>query len=97
MMKNMILMAALVLTLPAHAADINQGRGLYATYCAVCHGQSGEGVLPGTPNFRQSGRLLRPDAVLVESIRAGRAAMPGFRGVLTDAQLLDVVAFLRTF
>lgn len=95
-MKSPLLFLALLMALPAQAADIGKGRNHFSTYCAVCHGQNGEGVMPGTPNFRQSNRLMRPDAVLLESIRAGRNAMPAFRGVLTDAQLLDVVAFLRT-
>lgn len=89
-------LALLLAAIPALAADINTGRTLFTSYCAGCHGQNGEGVLPGAPNFRMDNRLMRPDMVLVESIRNGRNAMPAFRGVLTDRQLLDVVAFLRT-
>ena len=95
-MKTLFMLLGLFMVETGSAADINQGRSHFSTYCAVCHGQRGEGVMPGTPNFRQGNQLMRPDAVLVENIRAGRNAMPGFRGVLTDAQLLDVVAFLRT-
>lgn len=90
-------LALLLAATPAGAADMGAGRTLFTAYCAGCHGQNGEGVLPGAPNFRMEvGRLMRPDSVLVESIRNGRNAMPGFQGVLTDRQLLDVVAFLRT-
>ena len=95
-MKHTILLAMLCLANPSQAADINQGRELFIANCAGCHGQRGEGLLPGTPNFRQGNLLMRPDAVLVEGIRTGRNTMPGFRGVLTDRQLLDVVAYLRT-
>lgn len=95
-MKRLLpIMLALVST-AAQGADINKGRALFASHCAGCHGPGGMGLLPGTPNFRQGQVLMRPDSALVESIRAGRNAMPAFRGILTDAQLLDVVAFLRT-
>lgn len=95
-MKRLWLVCFAVLSASAGAADINKGRGLFNSHCVACHGANGAGVLPGTPNFRQGQVLMRADAALVDSIRAGRNAMPGFRGILTDPQLLDVVAFLRT-
>ncbi len=52
--------------------------------------------MPGIPDFTFGGTLMRPDAVLAESIRTGANAMPGFRGIITDFQILDVVAYLRT-
>jgi cytochrome c6 len=96
-MKRLIpLLAFACASAAAQGADINKGRTLFTSHCAGCHGPNGMGLLPGTPNFRQGQVLMRPDSMLVESIRAGRNAMPAFRGMLTDAQLLDVVAFLRT-
>ena len=31
----------LVLSLPSQAADVEAGRTVYTTYCAVCHGADG--------------------------------------------------------
>ncbi len=88
--------AGLAMAGSALAADINKGRELYATYCVGCHGLNGAGQVAGTPNFTQGNSLMKSDTVLADSIRNGRNAMPGFRALLTDAQLLDVVAYLRT-
>lgn len=80
----------------SHAADTNNGRQLFATNCAICHGQSGRSVMPGAPNFDRGEGLMRPDFTLLASIRAGKNAMPAYQGLLADRDILDVIAFLRT-
>ena len=89
--------AALVLAAAgAGAADTQRGRTLYATHCAVCHGENGTPVMPGTPNFRRMETLMRPDMQLMTAIRTGKGAMPGYFGILREREILDVVAYLRT-
>lgn len=78
------------------AADVFNGQRLYRTHCAGCHGDDGRGVAPGSPDFRRASSLLRPDAELLLSVRAGRGTMPGYQGVLDRYQMLDVIAYLRT-
>jgi mono/diheme cytochrome c family protein len=39
---------------------------------------------------------MRPDAALATSIRNGKLTMPGFRGVLQENEIYDVIAFMRT-
>jgi cytochrome c6 len=80
----------------AQAGDTNKGRQMYGTHCAICHGQSGRSTMAGTPNFDRGEGLLRPDSELLASIRSGKNACPAFRGILTDREILDVIAFLRT-
>lgn len=80
----------------ASAVDIQRGRTLYATHCAVCHGTDGTPVMPGTPNFRRMETLMRPDMQLLTAIRSGKGAMPGYFGILREREILDVVAYLRT-
>ena len=82
---------------PATAADIIRGNRIYAAHCAVCHGVSGLSVMPGAPNLaRGSDRLMQADVGLLASIRSGKNAMPAYIGVLTDREILDVIAYLRT-
>jgi len=69
---------------------------VYDRYCASCHGAAGISVMPNAPNFARGERLMQPDAGLMAAIRGGRNAMPAFAGVLSDREILDVVAFLRT-
>jgi cytochrome c6 len=80
----------------ACAADVQRGAMLYASHCALCHGNNGTPVMPGTPNFRRMESLMRPDIQLMTAIRNGKGAMPGYFGVLREREILDVIAFMRT-
>lgn len=78
------------------AADSIKGRQIYGSYCASCHGATGRSVMPGAPNLDRGDALFRPDAVLLASIRAGKNAMPAFQGMLSDRDIMDVIAYVRT-
>lgn len=80
----------------SHGADVFKGETLYRTYCESCHGMAGRGVMPGTPNFASGQTLMQSDLSLFRSISDGRQVMPGFQGVLSEYEILDVIAFLRT-
>lgn len=80
----------------AAAGDIRNGARIYQNHCAMCHGAGGRAVMPDAPSFARGERLLQPDGVLLTSIRGGKRAMPAFAGLLSDRQILDVVAYLRT-
>jgi len=81
---------------PAHAADITRGGQTYAMHCAMCHGPAGQGIQPGSPKFNRGERMMQSDLVLLNSVRMGRGAMPGFMGVIRDRDILDVIAYIRT-
>lgn len=80
----------------AGAADILRGRDIYGTHCAQCHGRGGVSVLPGAPSFARGENLMKPDVMLLAQIRTGRNVMPAFQGILSDRDILNVIAFLRT-
>jgi cytochrome c6 len=80
----------------AHAADVMKGGQIYRMHCANCHGASGIGAMPNAPSFARGERMMQPDPMLLASIRRGRGAMPGFFGVLSDRDTLDVIAYLRS-
>lgn len=90
------LLLALWSSAAAHAADTTKGGSLYAAHCAACHGASGASVMPGAPSFARSEGLLQPDLVLLAAIKAGKNVMPAFQGMLSDRDILDVIAYLRT-
>lgn len=97
MKRAAVAFVALLLALPAaRAADVFKGKDLYDTYCRSCHGDTGQGELPGMPNFTRGQGLMQADLALFESISAGRNAMPAFRGVLDEREILDVIAYIRT-
>ncbi len=93
------LLAPLLLALgsgASHAADMIKGGNLYASHCAACHGASGVSVMPGAPGFARNEGLLRPDMMLLTAIKSGKNAMPAFQGILSDQDILNVIAYLRT-
>lgn len=98
--KNLLaasLGAAFFLSAEAYAADVANGGALYQRHCVSCHGDAGFGVMPGAPDFSRGERLFVPDSELATAIREGLRVMPAFNGLMTEQEILDVVAFLRTF
>lgn len=80
-----------------NAADFFKGETIYKKYCQSCHGTRGEGVIGGAPNFARGQGLMKPDAMLYDTILKGKNAMPAFRGVLTEEEYYDVITYLRSF
>jgi len=90
--------AALPEHVEGHAGDVVAGAGVYAKFCAGCHGLDGKGRdVSGFPGFE-----VKPGET-VKAVSAGRAGttMPAFAaeagGPLSDTQLLDLDAYLSTW
>jgi mono/diheme cytochrome c family protein len=95
---------------PATPREIASGRQLYATHCAVCHGETGRGDGPSAAGFATKpsdltdGRLMNglPDEFIVNVILRGGPAeglspgMPPFEAYLGQAQARDLTAFIRS-
>jgi cytochrome c6 len=80
----------------AQAADSLKGAKIYNERCADCHGSGGVPTMPGVPDFSRNQRLMQNDLVLVKSISIGKGMMPAFQGLLTEQEIFDVIAYLRT-
>ncbi|GAA4411919.1 c-type cytochrome [Quisquiliibacterium transsilvanicum] len=101
----------------ASAAQIEQGRALYAQHCASCHGANLEGEpawrerkpsgrLPAPPHDDSGHTWHHPDEVLLAITRKGmrppiapvgyQSDMPGFEGVLDEAQIRAVLGFIAS-
>jgi cytochrome c6 len=78
------------------AADSFKGKQLYTANCAICHGVTGKSAIPGAPNLNRGDGMLRPDFTLLAAIRSGKNAMPAFQGIMTDRDIMDVIAYMRT-
>ncbi|MBT3321522.1 MAG: c-type cytochrome [Anaerolineae bacterium] len=78
--------------------DAEAGEALYKETCAGCHGSEGQGGV---------GKRMQPNDFITESTnadvfaftQAGRegTAMQGYKGILTEEQLANIIAFLRTW
>ncbi len=97
-------MAALVVMAALMAAPaIAQGPGAdtYKAKCAMCHGADGLAATPMAKSmkvlsFKDPTMIKATDAQFIASTANGKGKMPAYTGKLTDAQIKDVVAYIRT-
>ncbi|MDF2459075.1 MAG: hypothetical protein K0S79_1491 [Nitrospira sp.] len=88
----------------AGSADLAAGQRIYGELCKSCHGLDGKG--PGVMKFSPPAADLtsrqvqaKLDTGLYNSIHEGRAntAMGAWKHALSDQEIRDVVAYVRTF
>ncbi|MGD0890194.1 MAG: cytochrome c [Terracidiphilus sp.] len=77
------------------------GADTYKAKCAMCHGTDGLATTPTAKNFKvlsfkDPSMIKAPDAQFIESTTNGKGKMPAYKDKLTDAQIKDVTAFIRT-
>ncbi|MBF0433990.1 MAG: cytochrome c [Magnetococcales bacterium] len=84
---------------PLEAADPFEGGKLYAESCGRCHGATGRGTMPGTPDFSRpadpTNGLMQGNALLLDRIRKGGTTCPSFRSVYTESQITNIIAHIR--
>jgi mono/diheme cytochrome c family protein len=69
--------------------------------CAMCHGADGLAATPVAKSmkvlsFKDPAMIKASDAQFFASTKDGKGKMPAYAGKLTDAQIKDVVSFIRT-
>ena len=79
---------------PMHpTGDNNRGEELYNASCVICHGQRAIGGigprLAGNP-------VLSNEQAFWKTVYEGRHVMPPLKGTLTDQQVADIKAWLKT-
>lgn len=79
---------------PAHPpGDRTRGEQLYNASCVVCHGAGATGGigprLAGNP-------VLSNEQVFRKVVYEGRHVMPPLKGAITEQQLADIQAWLKT-
>ncbi|HXW57795.1 MAG TPA: cytochrome c [Candidatus Cybelea sp.] len=95
------LMAAAALLVSTFPASGQEGAALYKTKCAACHGPDGKGdtSMGKVLKVRDLGSAdvqSQSDAQLTEVIDNGKGKMPGYKGKLTDAQIKELVSYIRS-
>ena len=100
-------LVALVLASVVHAGELPADAQLYADRCSGCHGDGGGGdgpaaaaLIPKPRNFHDAAfwhdRSLDQVKTVVTKGKPG-TMMPGFEGVLTEAEIDAVARFVRRF
>ena len=91
-----LLSLVLALALPPMAAA-QSAADTYKAKCAMCHGADGAGkAAMGTKDLGSADIQKMSDADLTTAITNGKGKMPSYKGKLTDAQIKDMVSYIRT-
>lgn len=83
-------------------AQQSRGRHVYNTYCLSCHpaysshGNKGPGLKDLYKKEYLPSGLTATDEHVAQCILNGRNMMPGFGRVLTQQDLSDMIAYMRT-
>jgi len=77
------------------------GADTYKAKCAMCHGADGLAASPMAKSlkvlsFKDAAMVKAPDAQFIASTKNGKGKMPAYTGKLTDAQIKDVISYIRT-
>lgn len=92
-----IFTVSLFVTNPTFAGDPAVGKMIWNEQpCKTCHGVEGTPIFPGVPSFLRGERMDKADGVLLISIMNGTAFMPPFKGIISNSDGLDLIAFVRT-
>lgn len=94
-----VFLLAAFATVPAVAQE--GGAAIYKAKCAMCHGADGTGNTPvgksmKVRSFKSDEDVKATDAKLIKDTSDGVGKMPAYKGKLTDAQIQDVVSYIRT-
>jgi cytochrome c553 len=87
-----------MVAMPAMAAAADD----YKAKCQMCHGADGKGnpamvKSMGVKDLGSADVQKMSDADLKAAIEAGKGKMKGYKGQLTDKQITDLVAHVRSF
>ena len=91
--------AASLLGIPGLAQDA--GEKVYKAKCAMCHGPDGAGATPAgkatkARDFCSDEVKKESDDEWTQIIVKGKNKMPAYDKKLTDAEVKDVIAYIRT-
>jgi cytochrome c6 len=90
-----ILLACGVIAICSASAAAQDAAATYKAKCAVCHGADGKGGKMGTRDFASPDVQKETDAQLTEIITKGKGKMPAYDGKLKDAEIKDLVSYIR--
>jgi mono/diheme cytochrome c family protein len=78
------------------------GADTYKAKCAMCHGADGLAATPAGKSmkvlsFKAPEMVKASDAQFIAATTNGKGTkMPAYKGKLTDAQIKDVISYIRT-
>lgn len=101
-----VFLAANAAAAPAPAKDDGApGKKTFTAKCSACHGKDAKGSAAMAKMFKAKVEDLdlaraeaqkKSDAALTKTINEGKNKMPPFKGKLKDAEIADVLSYVRS-
>lgn len=87
-----------ILSYPVRPPSSDLGQPLYEANCVSCHGDDGEGVVPGARNFNDLDYMRgETPASFYSAVTEGRGEMPSFSEKLSSDERWDTVFYMWRF
>jgi cytochrome c6 len=77
------------------AAQAAPGEQLFNDNCAACHQKTGLGIPKAFPALKGDKLALGPAGPVAGAVLNGRGGMPAFKAQLSDADLAEVLSYVR--
>ena len=93
------LACALLLAVAVAAAAEPDGKALYESKCAMCHGKDGvaKPMAKGSANLNDPAYQQANDVAAIAKVTSeGKNKMPAYKGKLTDAEIQAIAAHVKT-
>lgn len=88
-----------------HKMAIEEGKALFTTYCAVCHGKGGKGdgtlmatsngKYPPPPSYFRDDILKLPEGKMFHSITHGKNMMGGYYSQVSQMERWKIISFIK--
>jgi len=101
MMKQIAGACLITLLAAATTSFAQDGAATYKSKCQMCHGATGMADTPAGKStkarpFNDPEVMKMSNEELINITTNGHNKMPAYKGKLTDAQIKDVVAYIKT-
>ena len=98
--RNLAAVTAVLLVAGSMGFAQSAGEATYKAKCQMCHGATGAGDTPAgkamkVKPFNDPEVAKMSDAALIGVVKNGQGKMPAYQDKLTDAQIKDVVTYIR--
>ena len=87
---------ALAAALPAPALAQDDGQSRFLSWCSACHQATGQGVKGAFPALAGDTFVQGDPTTVASTVLNGRGGMPSFKGDLKDAEIAQILTYVRS-
>lgn len=86
----------MAIALPASALAQDDGQSRFLSWCSACHQATGQGVKGAFPALAGDAFVQGDPVTVASTVLNGRGGMPSFKGDLKDAEIAQILTYVRS-